>query len=239
MSPHVPRWHVATPCLLVETDHGLVLVDSGLGVHDHTSPSRMVRGFSIALGVQHDPSLAACHQIARLGHAPDAVQHIVLTHLHFDHAGGLPDFPHAQVHLHRREHDALVHRRGWSALAYDPADFAHGPRWVLYDTPTIDWLGLDAIRLPFEPEMYLVPLHGHTLGHCGVAIRDAGGWLFQAADALPTNAEFDLTPNWLNRLAIGPHVPRLRAWAAAHPEVRLLAGHVWTRTVAAHVWNGD
>ncbi|MCU0521748.1 MAG: hypothetical protein MUF84_13785, partial [Anaerolineae bacterium] len=88
-------------------------------------------------------------------------------------------------------------------------------------------LGLKALRLPFTPSMCLVPLFGHTRGHCGVAIEDRGGWLFQCGDALPCNAEFDITPQWLNRLVLGPHVGRLRTWAAAHPEVRLLAGHMW------------
>jgi len=89
------------------------------------------------------------------------------------------------------------------------------------------WLEPDAIRLPFDPEMYLIPLFGHTAGNCGVAIRVSEGWLFQCADALPTNADFELTPDWLNRLVIGAHVKKLELWARRHPEVRLLAGHMW------------
>ena len=75
--------------------------------------------------------------------------------------------------------------------------------------------------------MYLIPLTGHTRGHCGVAIRAGGGWLFHCADALPANVEFDILPDWIYRLVIGPHVPRLKAFAAAQPEVRMLAGHMW------------
>jgi glyoxylase-like metal-dependent hydrolase (beta-lactamase superfamily II) len=75
--------------------------------------------------------------------------------------------------------------------------------------------------------MYLIPLFGHTSGHCGVAIEDSSGWVFQAADALPLSAQFDVTPGWVNRMVLGPHGPRLKAFAAAHPEVRLLAGHAW------------
>ncbi|MEW6718272.1 MAG: MBL fold metallo-hydrolase [Chloroflexota bacterium] len=227
MSPWFPRWHIGTPCLLVDTEQGLVLIDTGLGLHDYSNPTRMVRFLSLDFGIHNDPENTAVRQLTRLGHPPETVRHIVLTHLHFDHAGGLPDFPHAQVHVHRREYEALRNPRALIELAYDPLDFAHGPSWVLYDEPNADWLTFEAIRLPFSPAMYLVPLFGHTRGHCGVAIQDEDGWLFQCADALPANAQFDVTPQWMNRLVLGPHIPQLQAWASFHPEVRLLAGHMW------------
>ena len=229
MSPWWPRWQLGTPCLLVDTDQGPVLVDSGLGLHDYQHPSRGVRFFLLDLGIHLDPENTAARQVARFGWSPADAHHIIQTHLHFDHAGGLPDFPHAQVHVHRREVQAVLHPNLADRLAYDPQDFAHGPRWTLYDQPDAQWLDFDAIRLPFTPQIYLIPLFGHTPGHCGVAIQDGDGWLFQCADALPTNADFDLTPDWLNRRFIGPHVPRLRAWAAAHPEVRMMAGHMWRK----------
>jgi glyoxylase-like metal-dependent hydrolase (beta-lactamase superfamily II) len=235
MSPWLPRWHVGAPCLLVETDQGPVLVDTGLGLHDYQSPSWLVRFFRVAFGMGIDPEMAAVRQLSRLGYQAGVVQHIVLTHLHFDHAGGLPDFPHAQVHVHRSEYEAMLHPRKCIELGYNRSDFAHGPRWVLYGEQGEEWLGLNAIKLPFVPEMYLVPLFGHTRGHCGVAIRDGNGWLLQCADALPANAEFDVTPDWLNRLVIGPHVPHLRAWSADHPEVHLLAGHMWQAFFNEHV----
>ncbi len=228
MSPWFPRWKIGAPCLLVETDRGLALVDTGLGLHDYNTPSKMVRFFRADFGILIDTEMTALRQVTRLGYHPEDVQDIILTHLHFDHAGGLPDFPHARVHLHQGEYEAMQHPKKLMELGYDRADFAHNPHWVLYDQGLSSWLGFDAFRLPFSPEMYLVPLFGHTRGHCGVAVRDGEGWLFQCADALPTNAEFDLTPEWLNRLVIGPHVSFLRTWAEAHPEVRLLAGHMWT-----------
>ena len=227
MSPWFPRWHIGGTCLLVDTDKGPVLVDTGLGLHDYTNPTLMVRFFSRDFGVHNDPERAAVRQVAQLGYPPESVQHIVMTHLHFDHAGGLPDFPHARVHVHRRELDAMRRPRSLIEIAYDHSDFAHDPSWVFYDQIDSEWLGLEAIRLPFSPQMFLIPLFGHTRGHCGVALQDGKGWLFHCADALPTNAQFDITPSWLNRLVLGPHVPRLRAWASAHPEVRLLAGHMW------------
>ena len=55
-----------------------------------------------------NPEQAAMRQVARLGYAPADVRHIVLTHIHFDHCGGLPDFPAASVHVHRREYKAFT-----------------------------------------------------------------------------------------------------------------------------------
>ncbi len=234
MSPWFPRWHLGGTCLLVETDKGLVLVDTGLGLHDYSKPSLMVRFFKLSLGVHNDSENTAIRQIIHLGFSPKDVQHILLTHLHFDHAGGIPDFPHAQLHVHQREYEAMQHPRSWMEAAYDQADFCHHPSWKLYEQPDTEWLGFEAIRLPFTPEMYFVPLFGHTKGHCGVAIQTNDGWVFHCADALPTNAQFDLTPQWLNRLIIGSHVPRLQALASNHPEVRLLAGHMWKSFFEQH-----
>lgn len=227
MSPWFPRWRLGGTCLLVETDQGPVLVDTGLGLHDYAQPSPVVRFFKADFGVHENPEHAAVRQLARFGLAPGEVKHIVMTHLHFDHAGGLPDFPQARVHVHRREVEAIQHPRTFIELAYDQADIRHQPCWQLYDQPDAEWFGFEAMRLPFSPQMLLVPLFGHTKGHCGVAVQSEDGWVFNAADALPTNAQFDLIPPWLSRLALGPHVPRLQALALAHPEIRLLAGHMW------------
>ena len=227
MSPWWPRWQVGGVCLLVETDEGPVLVDTGLGLHDYEHPSRLVRFYMAATRIDMDPERSAVRQVVRYRWQPEKIQHIVLTHLHFDHAGGLPDFPNAWVHVYQPEYAALRRPRGLvERLAYNKPDFAHGPKWVFHDEPNARWFDFDAIHLDFKPQMYLVPLPGHTRGHCGVAIRDGSGWLFHCADALPTDARFDLLPQWLNKLVIGSHVPRLKTFAEAHPEVRLLAGHM-------------
>jgi glyoxylase-like metal-dependent hydrolase (beta-lactamase superfamily II) len=229
MSPWWPRWHLGGVCLLVETNEGPVLVDTGLGLQDYESPSRIVRFCMADFGVHRNPEQAIARQLTHLGYRLQDVRHIIMTHLHFDHAGGLRDFPQAKVHLHRKEYDAMRSRwvRRWADFGYNRSVLDHQPGLVFYEEITGKWFDFDAIRLPFEPEMWLVPLFGHSDGHCGVAIRDGSGWLFHAADALPTNAEFDLLPEWIYRLVIGPHVPRLKAFAAAHPEVRLVAGHMW------------
>ena len=180
-----------------------------------------------------DPQETAVWQVQRLGFRTEDVRHIILTHMHFDHCGGLPDFPHARVHAHRREYESFVtgpHQ--WTDLAYIRRHIAHGPDWVLYDDTGEKWFDFDAIRLPFTPEMWLVPLHGHSRGLCGVAVRLSDGWFFNAADA---GAVYnDETPAWLIRLVLGPHDGRLRRFMQEHPEVCLTNSHMFPEWLDDH-----
>jgi glyoxylase-like metal-dependent hydrolase (beta-lactamase superfamily II) len=146
--------------------------------------------------------------------------------MHFDHCGGLRDFPWAKVHVYRKEYEAFTgKRRIFSELAYVRRHIAHGPDWVFYDDTGEKWFDFEAIRLPFEPEMWLLPLPGHTRGQCGVAIRTGQGWIFQTSDAA---ALFNTSaPAWLVRWGLGPHQPRIRRFAEVHPEVQVIAGHAW------------
>ncbi len=96
------RGHGVIHCLLVDTGDGLALVDTGWGLRDCTDPSPAVRQFADLVGSSRDVTETAVRQVARLGYDPADVRHIFLTHLHLDHAGGLPDLPQATVHACRR-----------------------------------------------------------------------------------------------------------------------------------------
>jgi glyoxylase-like metal-dependent hydrolase (beta-lactamase superfamily II) len=221
-------------CLLIETNQGLVLIDTGLGLDDYTNPSWMTRLFRVITIVPFDSTEAAINQIKKLGYKPDDVKHIILTHMHFDHCSGLPDFPQAKVHVHRREYEAFTEGkiRQFTEFAYVPRYIAHQPEFVLYDRIDSKWYEFDAIRLPFEPEMYLIPLFGHSRGLCGVAIKTSTGWFFHAADVgAVTNNE---TPAWVIKLVLGPHDPHLRKFMQAHPEVLLTNSHMPPKFFAQH-----
>jgi glyoxylase-like metal-dependent hydrolase (beta-lactamase superfamily II) len=215
-----------TVCALVETAQGLVLIDTGPGLEDYAHPHAMLRLYKVIMDMPFSPQEAVVHQLDQLGIAPEDVRHIVLTHMHFDHCGSLPDFPRAKVHIHRKEYDAFMGpRRRWTDMAYIRRHIAHTPDWALYDDGGDKWFDFDAIRLPFDPEMWLVPLHGHSRGHCGVAVKLEHGWFFNAADAGAVyNNE---TPAWLIKLVLGPHDARLRQFMQVHPEVRLTNAHMF------------
>jgi glyoxylase-like metal-dependent hydrolase (beta-lactamase superfamily II) len=213
-------------CLLVETDQGLVLVDTGLGLDDYAHPTWFTQLFRVITQMPFDPQQAAVNQIRRLGFRPEDARHIILTHMHFDHCGGLPDFPGANVHVHRREYEAFVNGpRTPFELAYVRRHIEKVRDWAFYASGDEKWFGFDAIRLPFTPQMWLVPLFGHSRGHCGLAIQTPDGWHFHVGDA-GVDVVRNRAPDWLIRAVLGPHWPRLRDFARAHPEIRLTASHM-------------
>jgi len=223
---HYPRhWKTGQLCLLVESEQGLILVDTGLGTGDYTHEPGILKTFKVVTIVPLDPSEAAIDQIKKLGFQPEDVRHVVLTHLHFDHAGGLSDFPWATVHMHRREYEYYLSGkfRQWADGGYNRHVLDHDPKVECYEKVDSSWYDFDSIRVHLDVEMYLIPLFGHSHGHCGVAIKTANGWHLHAGDA----ASFtDDAPDWLIRFVLGPHQPRLREFDKKHPEVMLTTGHM-------------
>jgi glyoxylase-like metal-dependent hydrolase (beta-lactamase superfamily II) len=136
---------------------------------------------------QFHESDTAVRRIEALGLDPEKVRHIVLTHGDPDHAGGLADFPNALVHI-AQEELVRIESGHWR---YVPAQFAHGPVWKAYGPAPRRWSGLEArpVDLGFSAEVLLVPLFGHTLGHCGVAVQQEGRWLLHVGDAYYLRAE--------------------------------------------------
>ena len=184
-------------CLLVETNDGLVLVDTGLGVRDMAEPtSRIGRAFAGLVRPRLDTREAALVQVMRLGFKPSDVRHIVPTHLDLDHVGGLADFPDARVHVYEPEFRAAMRpATGIERRRYRAVQWAHHPRWERYPVAGDKWLGFEAVRglAGLPPEILLVPLVGHTRGHVGVAVQGGGGkWLLHAGDAYFHEGELDL-----------------------------------------------
>ncbi|WP_280296015.1 MBL fold metallo-hydrolase [Nocardia abscessus] len=128
--------HAVNHCLLVETaSDGLVLVETGIGLDDVRDPAGTLGADWVAMS---QPVLSedetAVRQVQRLGYDPADVRHVILTHLDVDHCGGLPDFPHARVHVLAAELAAA--RAEAPRFGYRSAPRGHHPPWVTNPTPT-------------------------------------------------------------------------------------------------------
>ncbi len=236
--------HLVCHVLLLETsDFGLVLVDTGLGSADYLDLTSRL-GWEFVKGYGRpalDPSLAAVEQIRAMGFSTGDVRHIVQTHLDLDHVGGLSDFPNALVHVHATELQAARRRHGFRGRArYRPKMWAHDPKWRSYIHGGEPWQGFDAVRglEGLGDDILMVPLFGHTHGHCGIAINTADGWLLHAGDAY-----FDAREIKSPRRQCGLQVAlfqmmvtteragrrhnqhRLRTLHADHPEVDIFCAH--------------
>jgi len=185
-----PLGHIVCHCLLIESDRGLILLDTGFGTRDVARPRDRLSEFFLQM---NQPQLraeeTAAAQLRRLGFDPADVRHIVITHLDFDHAGGIEDFPNAAVHITAREKEVADAKDGGAFVGtrrYRPQQWDEAQNWRLYPLGRGErWFGFDAVRdldgLP--PEILLVPLAGHTWGHSGIAVKEESGWLLYAGDA--------------------------------------------------------
>jgi glyoxylase-like metal-dependent hydrolase (beta-lactamase superfamily II) len=162
----------------------------------HHPKKRLSRFFLAVNSPDFREEMTAVRQLERLGFRASDVRHILMTHLDFDHAGGIEDFPQARVHLLASEREqALARRTLLDRMRYRPQQWdGTRHRWQAYRAGEGEtWYGFDAVR-PLEglrEDLLLVPLIGHTLGHAGVAVRRDTGWLFLTGDAYFWRNEMD------------------------------------------------
>ncbi|MEO8432659.1 MAG: MBL fold metallo-hydrolase [Acidobacteriota bacterium] len=174
------RIGLATNCLLVRGPGFTALVEAGLGDKWDDRARDM---YAIA----RPPDLA--ESLARVGARPEDVDALILSHLHFDHAGGataqnggaaVPAFPNATLYVQAEE---LRHARAPNErdrASYFPEN------WEPYAAAG----RLEAVdgEREIRPGVRVVPLPGHNSGMQAIRIDAGGMTAFYFADALPTTA---------------------------------------------------
>jgi glyoxylase-like metal-dependent hydrolase (beta-lactamase superfamily II) len=173
------RCSYATNCLLVERDGRRVLIETGNG--DKFSPKE-----KDLYGIDHDQSIV--QNLAALGVPADSIDHVIMTHLHFDHSGGTtkrtdagyaPVFPRARHVIQAREWQDATHPHERNRASYLAENL--GP---------IEEAGLlDRVEGEVEiaPGIRVLPTPGHTAGHQSVVISDGHGHhVVFFGDVIPT-----------------------------------------------------
>ncbi len=189
--------HLLCHSLLVETNDGLVLIDTGFGTEDLQNPQeRLGLPFVTLMNVKFDPALTALRQVESLGFKASDVRHVIPTHLDLDHAGGMPDFPKAKVHIYEDEYLAAMEPATLNEKQrYRSVHWRHTPDWQTYSLEGESWYDFPAVRPLLgagKDEILLIPVTGHTRGHTAIAVRAEGGWLLHCGDAYFHKGQMDL-----------------------------------------------
>ena len=196
------------PAYLIEAGEERVLVDTGL--HPDAVSDRARRyGSADALGpVRLEQERSVAEQLD-----PATLTRVVLTHLHYDHAGGLDLLPASvPVVLQRREWEAARDDEAIARNFLQPVDYAAiGERVVLVDGDH-DLLGDGSVLLLSTP--------GHTPGHQSVQVGERlviGGDVTHFASGLDDH-RFPLFAD--DHAAQATSAGRLRALRDAGADVR-------------------
>ena len=152
----------ALNCLLIETPAGRVLVETGIGerADEKTRAMRACEG----------PWIAAALETA--GFLPESVNVVAMSHLHFDHAGGLlradgeRTFPHAKIVAQKAEWEVALGDNPRLVASYVQPELRLVESWGKQG-----WA--DGER-EIMPGVTVVPTGGHSTGHQAVIVRGGG-----------------------------------------------------------------
>jgi N-acyl homoserine lactone hydrolase len=195
---------------LIETANGRILYDVGCDYSKISDPSRRTRFYENPDFPFGPPTMTEeqrlPNRLAQLGLRSEDVDLVFCGHLHFDHAGGLADMAHAEVHVHWNELNAAREPADGAYFAddFDGRDY----RWRVQSSEYDLVPGVRALESP-----------GHTAGHMSMLIElPKGAPIILAGDAadLSENLDDEVAPGlcWRDRDELAVHsIRRLKRLA--------------------------
>lgn len=179
----------AMRCLLIDTGERRVLIDTGIGdaLDDHFRALFPPFGDETLLG-----------SLQQQGYTPEMITDVLLTHLHFDHAGGCvrfdnngrraPAFPNAVYWTNRRHFDWAVRSNAREAASFRSEFFL-----PLQEAGVLRFLEVADDDFPWLPGIHLRFVYGHTEAMM-LPIIDLGDGrlLYYCADLIPSSFHIGL-----------------------------------------------
>ncbi len=168
---------------VLERPEGITLIDTGWSRRTCAFPADDPgRATALLLGLDVHPEDAMASQLISAGLSPDDVRHVIATHLHIDHVGGIVDFPHATLHTTVTEWGCVSRGR---FRGYNPNLRDVTPRTAVHSLGGPAALGFESSHDVFgDGSVLMLDAHGHTAGSVAVAVRLGDGWLVHAGDAV-------------------------------------------------------
>jgi N-acyl homoserine lactone hydrolase len=167
----------------VDTGDGVVLVDSGANEEIVWNPDECPRyyyPFRHPVILPEDTVLA---RLAAVDIAPRDVSHVVISHMHSDHSGGIRRFPDARIVIQRPEYDyAFAMARQGTTRGFFLTD---------WDLPTTQWEIVEG-DVQLAPGVLAFATYGHTPGSQSVLVKlEQTGAFLVPGDAGATVRNFD------------------------------------------------
>ena len=152
----------ALNCLVVETPAGRVLVETGIGerVSDKVREMRKYEGAPIVAAME------------AAGFEPRSIDIVAMSHLHFDHAGGLlradgsKGFPRARIVAQRAEWEIALDDNSRIVASYDQPELRLVREWG--EAGAVDG------EVELLPGVSVVMTGGHSKGHQAILVHGAG-----------------------------------------------------------------
>ncbi|MGA4792131.1 N-acyl homoserine lactonase family protein [Nocardia sp. AB354] len=157
---------IPSPTFLIEHDEGLMIFDSGLATAGAGDPAAAYGEMASAFRIDFPEQYRLDRQIEAIGYTTRDVRRVVLSHMHFDHTGGLDLFPHAQGFIGAGELRYAKTPSNLDAAFFREEDIAAAQKIAWNEVPA----GYDH-DLFGDGSVTLLSLHGHTPGTLGLKLR--------------------------------------------------------------------
>lgn len=219
---------------LIKHGDDYLLFDTGLGANIEAQYAQDMPYWARAAFKFDKPVLPARQQLDAAGFAP--IQRVIISHGHWDHASGVPDFPEAQIFAAEEEMHSIQHPESGAGTAWPSQVATPGTRWSPLVLKPIAYKGYaQSLDLFNDGSVVLVAMPGHTEGSIGMFVTvDSGKCYFFIGDvAWKAGAVQAGAPKfWAASLVVDRNreqtlrsVEQVRDVARKYPEVVVVPAH--------------